>query len=148
MLSLRRAFYEHECIHGRWSVRQLQRQLGSLLYERTGLSTDRMAVVARARKQERQQTIDEVVRDPYVLEFTGLAKRPVYLESDLEGALLEHLQAFLLELGDGAHATCSRMNFGMSAGSKWQRTASRTAARKAGRSSASVTMDGLIARAE
>ena len=97
----KRAFYEHECIHGRWSVRQLLRQLDSLLYERTGLSTDRTGVIARAQQQERQATIDDVVRDPYVLEFTGLAQRPTYLESDLECALLEHLQSFLLELGDG-----------------------------------------------
>jgi len=96
----KRAFYENACIAGRWSDRQLQRQLDSLLYERTGLSTDRAAVIAHA-QPERAETIDDLVRDPYVLEFTGLAQRPVYLESDLERALLEHLQAFLLELGDG-----------------------------------------------
>ena len=97
----KRAFYENECLAGNWSVRQPRRQIGSLLYERTGLSTNKRAVIERARKQEPQETITDLIRDPYVLEFTGLAERPEYLESDLECALLDHLQAFLLELGDG-----------------------------------------------
>ncbi len=97
----KRAFYENECLKGNWSVRQLQRQIGSLLYERTGLSTNKRAVIDRARKQTAQETITDLIRDPYVLEFTGLAERPEYLETDLECALLNHLQAFLLELGEG-----------------------------------------------
>ena len=97
----KRAFFEKECLKGNWSVRQLQRQIGSLLYERTGLSTNKKAVIERARKQEPQETITDLIRDPYVLEFTGLAERPEYLESDLENALLSHLQSFLLELGNG-----------------------------------------------
>ncbi|MCP5526922.1 MAG: DUF1016 family protein [Verrucomicrobiales bacterium] len=98
---LKRAFYENECLKGNWSVRQLRRQIGSLLYERTELSKNKRAVVRRARRQERQETIEDLIRDPYVLEFAGLAERPEYLESDLEKALLDHLQAFLLELGTG-----------------------------------------------
>ncbi|MSU48127.1 MAG: DUF1016 family protein [Opitutus sp.] len=97
----KRAFYENECLKGNWSVRQLQRQIGSLLYERTGLSTNKRAVIDRARKQEPKETITDLIRDPYVLEFTGLAERPEYLETDLECALLNHLQSFLLELGEG-----------------------------------------------
>lgn len=97
----KRAFFENECLKGNWSVRQLQRQIGSLLYERTGLSTNKKAVIERARKQEPQETIADLIRDPYVLEFTGLAERPEYLESDLESTLLSHLQSFLLELGNG-----------------------------------------------
>jgi len=97
----KRAFFENECLLANWSVRQLRRQIGSLLYERTGLSTDKKAVIEKARKQERQQTFTDLIRDPYVLEFTGLAERPEYLESDLESALLTHLQSFLLELGEG-----------------------------------------------
>lgn len=96
-----RAFYENELLKGSWSKRQLQRQIGSLLYERTGLSTNKKAVIERARKQEPRETIADMLRDPYVLEFTGLAERPEYLESDLESALLTHLQSFLLELGVG-----------------------------------------------
>ena len=97
----KRAFYENQCLQSSWSVRQLQRQIGSLLYERTGLSTNKQAVLARARKQEPRETITDMLRDPYVLEFTGLSERPEYTELDLETVLLDHLQRFLLELGRG-----------------------------------------------
>lgn len=99
----KRAFYENECLLGAWSVRQLQRQIGRLLYERTGLSKNKRAVVARARKQsaEAPATIEDIIRDPYVLEFAGLADRAAYSENDLESALLNHVQTFLLELGTG-----------------------------------------------
>jgi predicted nuclease of restriction endonuclease-like (RecB) superfamily len=99
----KRAFYENECRKENWSVRQLQRQVGSMLYERTGLSSNKPAVIEAARREVRKpsQSPAEWIRDPYVLEFTGLAERPHYRESDLEGALLDHLQGFLLELGAG-----------------------------------------------
>ncbi len=98
----KRAFYENECLQAHWSVRQLQRQIGSLLYERTGLSKNKKAVIERARRQEPAETIADVLRDPYILEFTGLADLPAYSEDDLESALLDHLQRFLLELGTGS----------------------------------------------
>jgi predicted nuclease of restriction endonuclease-like (RecB) superfamily len=97
----KRAFYENELLRGHWSVRQLQRQVGSLLYERTGLSKDKKAVVERARKQEPQESIADMLRDPYILEFTGLAELSHYSEDELETALLDHLQKFVLELGQG-----------------------------------------------
>ncbi|MFN0315110.1 MAG: YhcG family protein [Burkholderiales bacterium] len=99
----KRAFYENECLKAHWSVRQLQRQIGSLLFERTGLSTDKQAVIEAARMQsaEAPMSIADMIRDPYVLEFAGLAERPQYRESELESALLDHLQSFLLELGAG-----------------------------------------------
>ena len=97
----KRIFYENECLHGHWSVRQLQRQIESLLYERTGLSSNKKTVVKRARKQEPQESVSDILRDPYILEFTGLAERPEYSENQLETALLDHLQRFLLELGRG-----------------------------------------------
>lgn len=99
----KRAFYENECLKGGWSVRQLQRQIASLLYERTGLSTDKQAVIERARQQAMDTPADiaSLIRDPYVLEFAGLAERTHYLENDLESALLDHIQHFLLELGTG-----------------------------------------------
>lgn len=100
----KRAFYENECLADNWSVRQLQRQIESLLYERTGLSTNKKAVIERGRAQARKvptETMDDLIRDPYVLEFFGLAERQEYSESDLETALLNHLQHFLLELGTG-----------------------------------------------
>jgi predicted nuclease of restriction endonuclease-like (RecB) superfamily len=97
----KRAFFENECLKGHWSVRQLQRQIGSLLYERTGLSIRKKTVVERARKQEPTETIADLLRDPYVLEFAGLSDLPSYSEKQLETALLDHLQRFLLELGRG-----------------------------------------------
>ncbi len=97
----KRAFFENECLHSRWSVRQLQRQIGSLLYERTGLSANKKAVIERARKQAPQEAIADLLRDPYVLEFANLAELPAYSEDQLESALLDHLQRFLLELGRG-----------------------------------------------
>jgi len=66
---LKRAFYENECLKGNWSKRQLQRQIGSLLYERTGLSSNKPAVVKRAHRQEARQVIEELIRDPYMLEL-------------------------------------------------------------------------------
>lgn len=97
----KRAFYENECLRSRWSVRQLQRQIESLLFERTGLSTNKRAVIERARRQAPQETIAELLRDPYVLEFTELAERAEYSEEKIESVLLDHLQKFLLELGRG-----------------------------------------------
>ena len=99
----KRAFYENEALRSSHSVRELQRQIGSLLYERTALSSDKQAVIAAARAGlgSAPTPFAHLLRDPYVLEFTGLAERPHYRESDLEAALLDHLQAFLLELGKG-----------------------------------------------
>ena len=97
----KRAFYENEILQGHWSKRQLQRQIESLLYERTGLSANKKAVIERARKQEPQESVVDMLRDPYVLEFAGLAERSEYSEDEMESALLDHLQRFLLELGRG-----------------------------------------------
>lgn len=99
----KRAFYENECLRGGWSIRQLRRQIETLLYERTALSTDKQAVIERGRSQASDAPLaaQELIRDPYVLEFTGLAEQPRWHESDLETALLDNLQGFLLELGTG-----------------------------------------------
>ena len=97
----KRAFYENECLEGTWSKRQLQRQIESLLYERTALSRNKRAVIRRAHGPQSRETVGDQIRDPYVLEFTGLAERAEYSENDLETALLDHLQRFLLELGTG-----------------------------------------------
>lgn len=100
----KRAFYENECLQGSWSVRQLQRQIESLLYERTGLSTNKKKVIERARTQASiapTESMEDLIRDPYILEFAGLAERSTYSENDLETALLDHVQRFLLELGTG-----------------------------------------------
>jgi predicted nuclease of restriction endonuclease-like (RecB) superfamily len=98
---LKRAFYEIEGIKGCWSVPQLKRQIESLLYERTGLSKDKAGLVDAAQKENVPATIDDMIRDPYILEFAGLPERFQYSEIQLETALLDHIQSFLLELGNG-----------------------------------------------
>jgi len=98
---LKRAFYEIEGIKGKWSVRQLKRQIETLLFERTGLSTEKAQLLENVHLQNDKISISDTIRDPYLLEFTGLQEKPQYTEDDLESALMEHLQAFLLELGHG-----------------------------------------------
>jgi predicted nuclease of restriction endonuclease-like (RecB) superfamily len=98
---LKRLFYEIECINGNWSVRELKRQIGSLLYERTGLSRDKDTLLSLVNEQASPLSPQHVIRDPYVFEFLGLSPHEVLLEEGLESALLDHLQNFLLELGKG-----------------------------------------------
>lgn len=97
----KRIFYEIEAIKGNWSVRQLKRQMGSLLYERTGLSTDKKGLIQDTNKQAERLTPEGIMRDPYVFEFVGLKPMEKFAENDLEEALINHLQVFLLELGKG-----------------------------------------------
>ncbi|WP_414569525.1 PDDEXK nuclease domain-containing protein [Nostoc sp. CCY 9925] len=95
----KRAFYELECIKGNWSIRELKRQMNSMLYERVGLSKDKDAVLALANQGQILDSPKNVLRDPYVLEFLGLEERNTYSESELEQALIDHLQDFMHELG-------------------------------------------------
>ncbi len=94
-----REFYETEALRGGWSVRQLDRQIGSQFYERLALSRDKASMLKKgaARKQTDRVAPEEEIKDPYVLEFLGL--KDEYSESDLEEALIHHLESFLLELG-------------------------------------------------
>jgi len=96
-----RAFYETEAVSAGWSTRELERQIHSLLFERLALSRDRSGVLALAVKGHEIHKPADLVKDPYVLEFTGLRQDERFLEKDLEAALLEKLQKFLLELGRG-----------------------------------------------
>jgi len=98
---LKRLFYEVECITGNWSVRELKRQIGSLLYERTGLSRDKDTLLRLVNEQAKPLSPHHIIRDPYIFEFLGLTPQDVMLEKSLENALLDHLQLFLLELGKG-----------------------------------------------
>lgn len=98
---LKRAFYELECLKGGWSVRELKRQIASLYFERSGLSEDKAALARLAHARAEGQSPALVLRDPYVFEFLGLRSREVLPESDLEAALLQGLETFLLELGHG-----------------------------------------------
>lgn len=99
--SLKRAFYEIEAIRSGWSVRELKRQIGSLLYQRLGLSRDKEKLMRIVDGKTEVLRPADVIRDPYVFEFIGLRPQDVVEESDLERALLDHLQKFLLELGRG-----------------------------------------------
>ena len=97
---LERLFYEVETIKNNWSVRELERAINTALYVRTGLSKDKEAIISKFKNQKPAQSID-VIRDPYFLEFLGLEERSEYSESELEQAILDHLQKFLIELGTG-----------------------------------------------
>lgn len=92
-------FYHTEALRGGWSVRQLDRQINSLFYERTAHSRNKATMLKKGSKPRPGETLtaDEAVRDPLVLEFLGL--RDEYSETDLEDALIRHLETFLLELG-------------------------------------------------
>jgi predicted nuclease of restriction endonuclease-like (RecB) superfamily len=96
-----RHFYEIETVKQQWSVRQLQRQVGSSLYERIALSHDKDKVMALANEGQTVKSPRDIFKSPYVFEFTGLEERPSYSESELEQALIDNLQKFLLELGKG-----------------------------------------------
>jgi predicted nuclease of restriction endonuclease-like (RecB) superfamily len=98
---LKRTFYEIECMRGNWSVRELKRQIGSLYYERSGLSRDKEKLAERMRAVAEQVEPRLIVRDPYIFEFLGIKSKEVMGESDLEDALLDRIQEFLLELGHG-----------------------------------------------
>lgn len=98
---VKRLFYELETVKNTWSVSELQRQIGSLLYERTGLSKNKGKLLSLiSEKGEKIQSAD-IIRDPYVFEFLGLQPRDVFQEKELEQALLDNLLQFILELGKG-----------------------------------------------
>ncbi|MNV48511.1 Endonuclease NucS [compost metagenome] len=105
LLSLRseeqREFYIAETIKNNWTVRQLERQINTNLYERLLLSNDKESVLAVAKKEKMPSDAKEIIKDPMVLEFLGLKRESAYYEKDLEGAIIAHLQEFLLELGNG-----------------------------------------------
>ena len=96
-----RSFYELEAATQAWSVRELERQIASHLYERLAASRDKDEVLALAHKGQELLTPHDVITDPVVLEFLGLPERPHWRERDLEQAIIDHLQEFMLELGKG-----------------------------------------------
>ena len=99
--SLKRVFYEVECIRGNWSVRELKRQIATLYYERTGLSRNKKKLASLVEQTSEKQEARLPIRDPYIFEFLGLKSKEVMGESEIEDALLDKLQEFLLELGYG-----------------------------------------------
>ncbi len=98
---LQRRFYEAEALRGNWSVRELKRQIATQYFQRSGLSTDKEALARLAHAQAEPQQNRQVIRDPYIFEFLGLKPQEVMSEGHLEDALLDKLQAFMLELGHG-----------------------------------------------
>ena len=96
-----RRFYEIEAIDNDWSVRELKRQIDSSLYERLALSRDKEEVRRLASEGQVIEKASDLIKDPLVLEFLGLEEKPVYSENELETAIIDRLQHFLLELGKG-----------------------------------------------
>jgi len=96
-----RSFYELETASGNWSVRELNRQIDSALYQRLSLSTDKEKVKMLSQKGHILESASDAIKDPYILEFIGLPVHSAYSETELEQALIEKLEHFLLELGKG-----------------------------------------------
>lgn len=94
-------FYLHEAINQKWKVRELKRQINSSLFQRIALSTDREGIMTLAHKGHQIMTADDIIHDPYILEFTGIPQKKRYKEGDLEKALKDNMEKFLLELGRG-----------------------------------------------
>ena len=98
---VKRAFYEMETIRGCWSYKELERQINSLYYERSGLSKNKEALSALVQQQAAPLQPGDVINTPVTLEFLGLSDRALVTESDLEQSILDNLQHFLLEMGHG-----------------------------------------------
>jgi predicted nuclease of restriction endonuclease-like (RecB) superfamily len=98
---LERSFYEKQTQIERWSVRELKRQKESMLFHRLALSTDKDGVLALAREGKHPQRAEDIVRDPYILEFLKIPEEYRYTEQDIESRIIDNLQSFLLELGKG-----------------------------------------------
>ena len=96
-----RSFYEVECAKQNWAVRWLQRQVGSSLYERIALSSDRDKVVRMAKEGEIIEKPADIIKNPVTLEFLGLKPDAAYSETKLENAIIDKMQTFLLEMGKG-----------------------------------------------
>ena len=94
-------FYMKQCINEGWKVRELKRQMKSCLFQRLALSTDKAGVLALANEGHQVMKPQDIIRDPFVLEFTGLPQKKRYKESELEVALKANMEHFLLELGRG-----------------------------------------------
>lgn len=96
-----RQFYEAETVNSNWSTRELERQIDSLLFERLAMSRDKAEVLQLSKEGQILREAKDIIKDPFVLEFLDLPDNKNFLERDLEQALLDKLQNFLLELGKG-----------------------------------------------
>ena len=98
---LERSFYEKQAEQEQWGVRELKRQMKSMLFHRLALSTNKDEVMRLAKQGKIIERPEDILKEPYVFEFTGLPQLPVYKEGDLEQALVDNLSLFFLELGKG-----------------------------------------------
>jgi len=98
---LARSFYEQEAVKSNWSIRELRRQINSMLFERLAYSKDTKAVMNMAEKGQVIEKPEDAIKDPYILEFLNLKEETSYTESQFEQAIIDKLQYFLLELGSG-----------------------------------------------
>lgn len=98
---MERSFYLKECEQENWGVRELRRQMKSVLFQRLVLSKEKTEVIRLSTEGQVVEKAEDILKDPYVFEFVGLPELPVYKEGDLENALVDNLSQFLLELGKG-----------------------------------------------
>lgn len=106
-----RQFYTNECAKSSWSVRQLQRQINTMYYNRILASKDKKSVAQEIEKTVPKPKYESIIKDPYVLEFLDLPANEHFYESNLEQALIDHLQKFLLELGRGFSFVARQKHF-------------------------------------
>ena len=108
-----RTFYAEECAKSAWSVRQLERQIHTMYYQRLLSSQDKAPVAAEIQATEPKPEYEKIVKDPYVMEFLQIKPNTHVFESDLEQALIDHLQQFLLELGRGFSFVARQKRFAL-----------------------------------
>jgi predicted nuclease of restriction endonuclease-like (RecB) superfamily len=94
-------FYSKQCEHERWSVRELKRQMKSSLFERLALSKDKEGILKLSKEGHIVETMEDLLKDPFVLEFLNIPEQNQYLESDLEEKIISNLQQFIMEIGKG-----------------------------------------------
>jgi predicted nuclease of restriction endonuclease-like (RecB) superfamily len=99
--NLARGFYEKQCIKEKWSTRELNRQINSMLFERIALSKDKNSILKLAEKGQILEKGHDLLKEPYILEFLGIPENNQYSEKELEQKIIDNLQMFLLELGKG-----------------------------------------------
>ena len=106
-----RTYYAEEAVKAGWSSRQLERQINTLYYQRILASRDKESVAAEIQKTEPKPEYEQIIKDPYVLEFLNLPANEHFYESDIEQALIDHLQKFLLEMGRGFSFVARQKHF-------------------------------------
>jgi len=113
---LERSFYEKQCVKERWSVRELKRQINSALFHRIALSKDKEGVFELSKKGHILEKVEDLIKEPYILEFLNIPENYRYSEKELEQEIIGNLQMFLLELGKGF--TFVARQFGITLGNK------------------------------